>query len=59
MLEKPFPEGLDLMEGTNTGDSGEELQSVGRLKLEKFLGDCLLWKGPHSGAGEKGEEFCP
>ena len=26
------------------------------LTLEKFVEDCLLWEGPHGGAGEECEE---
>lgn len=29
------------------------------LTLEKFVGDSLLWDGPHSGAGEECEESSP
>ena len=29
------------------------------LILEKFVEDCLLWEGPHAGAGEECEESSP
>ena len=29
------------------------------LTLEKFTGVCLLWEGPHAGAGEECEESSP
>lgn len=28
-----------------------ELQSVGRTHVEKAVNECILWEGPHSGAG--------
>jgi len=28
------------------------------LMLEKFMEDCLLWEGPHTGAGEECEQSC-
>ncbi|KAK4832494.1 hypothetical protein QYF61_023541 [Mycteria americana] len=29
------------------------------LTLEKFMENCLSWKGPHTGAGEECEESSP
>jgi len=29
------------------------------LTLEKFMKDCLLWEGPHAGAGDECEESFP
>ncbi|GAB0179861.1 hypothetical protein GRJ2_000451400 [Grus japonensis] len=29
------------------------------LTLEKFVEDCLLWEGPHAGAGAESEESSP
>lgn len=28
------------------------------LMMEKFVEDCFLWEGPHTGAREECEEFC-
>ena len=45
------------MEGTHAG-AVQELQPVEGPTLEKSVEVCLLWEGPHTGAGEEceGEE---
>ena len=45
-LEQFIPEGLQPLEGTRAG-------AWGGPTLEKFVKDCLLWEGPHPGAGEE------
>ncbi|KAK4806915.1 hypothetical protein QYF61_012636 [Mycteria americana] len=58
MLEQSVPEGLHPVERTHAGPVLEELQPVGRAHVGEICEglDCLLWKGPHAGAGEECEE---
>lgn len=46
MLGQSAPEGLFPKEGTHTRAVDEELQPMKKFK------DCLLWGGPHTGAGK-------
>ncbi len=37
----------------------KDCRSWAGLMLEQFVEGCFLWEGPHTGAGEKCEEFFP
>lgn len=58
MLEHPVPEELHSMEGIHIGAVCEELLCMG-IMLEKFMNDCLRWKGPHTGVGSRQSERSP
>ena len=45
--------------GAHAGTVCEELQPWEGLTLDKFMEDCLPWKGPHSETGEECEESSP
>ncbi|KAJ7414941.1 hypothetical protein BTVI_39872 [Pitangus sulphuratus] len=45
--------------GTHAEALNEELKPTEALTLEKFMEDCLLWKGPYAGEGKGCEELPP
>lgn len=54
-MEQPAPEGLHPREGS-AWQFRKNCCLWEEPILEKSWGDCLLWKGPHAGAGQEREE---
>lgn len=57
-LEQPVPKGLHIVVWTHM-ELMENCSPWEELMLEKFVENCLLWDGPHFGAGEEWEELSP